>query len=99
MILRELFTEGVTQIWSRKGSKNVRKYRCTSGTRKGRIVAKPSTCTAPKNMKQAVSLKRTKSRKASIIKIKSQRTKRANPASRRLVKLNRRKYAGRRRSK
>ena len=34
-------TEGVVQIWGRNKGKLVRKYRCTSGQRKGRIVAKP----------------------------------------------------------
>ena len=65
MNLGELIRESVTQIWSRKGSKSVRKYRCTSGTRKGRIVAKPSTCTKPKNLTKAANLKRTKAMKGS----------------------------------
>jgi hypothetical protein len=55
MLLRDLYTdsieEGVTTIFGKSGNKTVRKYRCTSGTRKGRIVAKPATCNAPKNMK------------------------------------------------
>ena len=55
MLLRDLYNdsieEGVTTIFGKTGNKTVRKYRCTSGTRKGRIVAKPATCNAPKNMK------------------------------------------------
>ena len=43
--------ESYVQIMGRKDGKNVRKYRCTSGTRKGRIVASPTTCTAPRNVK------------------------------------------------
>lgn len=88
MMLREMIIESVTQVWSRSGSKNVRKYRCTSGTRKGRIVAKPSTCTKPINLKKSASLKKTKAHKGSSIKIKTRRTKRANPASKKLRRVN-----------
>ena len=86
-MLRELI-EGVVPIAGRKGGRNVRKYRCTSGSRKGRIVAKPSTCTAPKNMKSAVSLKKAKAKKGSQIKVSTARTRRANQAHKRLSKLN-----------
>ena len=38
-------TEGVSQILRRVKGKGIRQgFRCTSGPRKGRIVAKPSTC-------------------------------------------------------
>ena len=86
-MLREI-TEGVVPIAGRKGGKNVRKYRCTSGSRKGRIVAKPSTCTAPKRVKSAISLKKAKAKRGSQMKISSSRTKRANQAHKRLAKLN-----------
>lgn len=90
MILRELF-ENVTAIWARKGGKNVRKYRCTSGTRKGRIVAKPTTCHAPKRVSSSVSIKKNKRSKAGAIRVKTRRTKKMNPASRRLKSLNKRR--------
>ena len=80
--------EGVTTIFGKSGNKTVRKYRCTSGTRKGRIVAKPATCNAPKNMKASNTLKKTRRSKGKTISIKSTRTKRTNPASKRLNKLN-----------
>ena len=92
MLLRDLYTdsieEGVTTIFGKTGNKTVRKYRCTSGTRKGRIVAKPATCNAPKNMKASNTLKQTKRKKGSTIGIKASRTKRTNPASQRLKRLN-----------
>jgi len=88
MNLREVIAESVTQVWSRKGSKAVRKYRCTSGTRKGRIVANPSTCTKPINLKKSAGLKKNKAQKGSSIKIKSSRTKRANPVSKKLKRIN-----------
>ena len=87
--------EGVIGIWGKTKGKLVRKYRCTSGTRKGRIVAKPATCNAPKNMKASNTLKKTRRSKGKTVSIKSTRTKRTNPTSKRLTKLN----IGRRRIK
>lgn len=87
MLLRELL-EGVTLIYGRKGNKNVRKYRCTSGSRKGRIVAKPSTCTAPVNAVAKATMKKTRRRKGSALTQKAARIKRTNPASRKLKRLN-----------
>ena len=64
MLIKEIMTEsikeGVVQIWGRNKGKLVRKYRCTSGTRKGRIVAQPSTCNAQKKVGSAINLKRAK---------------------------------------
>ena len=92
MLLRDLYNdsieEGVTTIFGKTGNKTVRKYRCTSGTRKGRIVAKPATCNAPKNVKASNTLKKTRRSKGKTISIKSTRTKRTNPASKRLKRMN-----------
>lgn len=89
-------TEGASLIFGKKGNKVVRKYRCTSGTRKGRIVAKPSTCTAPKRAKAAATMKATRRAKGRTQAIKTSRTKSYNAASRRLSKVNRRKATKRR---
>lgn len=94
MMLREI-TESVTQIWGKKGGKAVRKYRCTSGTRKGRIVAKPSTCTAPKRVSSQVTMKKTRRRKGHSLNVSAQRVKRTNPISRRLKSINRRRKSKR----
>ena len=88
-------TEGVTPIFGRSGNKTVRKYRCTSGSRRGRIVAKPSTCTAPVNVKAKQTMKATRSKKRSTISAKTKITKRTNPSTQRLKKYN----VGRRRLK
>tara|TARA_B110000503_G_scaffold43763_1_gene71613 strand:- start:278 stop:592 length:315 start_codon:yes stop_codon:yes gene_type:complete len=93
MLINEI-TEGYVQIWGRSGNKTVRKYRCTSGTRKGRIVAKPTTCSSPINTTSRRTLKLTKAKQGGRMKAKSRITKRTNPASRRLKRLN----IGRRRS-
>lgn len=95
MNLRELF-EGVVPTFAKSGNKTTRKYRCTSGSRKGRIVAKASTCSAPKNVKASVTLKRTKRRKSPTMSVKSTRSKTANPGSVRAAKSNK---SSRRRSR
>lgn len=97
MLLREI-TESVRTAWGRSGTKTTRKYRCTAGPRKGRLVAKASTCTAPVNITKSKKFKQTKMRKAPSIKIKTRRTKKFNPAARRLAKANlaRRKTSKRR---
>lgn len=76
------------QIWARNGTKVVRKYRCTSGARKGRIVAKIGQCFAAPNVQAKIRMKRTKARLGSKMARKARRTKRVNPASRRVQALN-----------
>ena len=51
MIISDILVEAATTIYGRSKGKVTRKYRCTSGTRKGRIVAKAATCNAPTNIK------------------------------------------------
>jgi|TARA_B100000287_G_C20608146_1_gene770921 hypothetical protein len=90
MLLDELIESlDEKQIWGRRGSKTVRKYRCTSGMRKGRIVATAAQCFAAPNIKARFALKRTRAKLGKKMSRKAQRTKRTNPASRRLATLNR----------
>tara|TARA_S200000501_G_scaffold347103_1_gene361183 strand:- start:233 stop:520 length:288 start_codon:yes stop_codon:yes gene_type:complete len=79
------------QIWGRKGNQVVRKYRCTSGRRKGRIVSNPAQCFKAIDVKKRMTLKRTKAKMGTRMARRAQRTKRINPASRRLKNLNRRR--------
>tara|TARA_X000001036_G_scaffold422980_1_gene446460 strand:+ start:431 stop:850 length:420 start_codon:yes stop_codon:yes gene_type:complete len=85
--------EGPT--WARSGKKVVRKYRCSAGPRKNRIVSKLQQCFAAPNIKKRIALKRVKARLGSRITRKAKRTKRINPASIRVQRLN--KAASRRR--
>lgn len=78
-----------TQVWSKKGSRSVRKYRCTSGIRKGRVMSSPAACNKPMDAHKSRLFKQTKSKKLPQIKFKSRITKKSNPASRRNVSLNR----------
>jgi len=76
-------------VWRKMGNKVVRAVRCTSGRRKGRVVSTASQCSAPIELKKRLTLKKTKAKFGSRMKRKAQRTKRFNPASRRLKMLNR----------
>ena len=78
--------EGTT--WARSGKNVVRKYRCTGGPRKNRIVSKLQQCFAPPNIKKRMALKRIKARLGARITRKAKRTKRINPASIRVQRLN-----------
>lgn len=80
--------EGYVPIAGRVGNKIVRKYRCTSGSRRGRIVSKPGTCNAPRNIKSSVNIKKAKRKLGSLMNIKALRTKRARKTSKRLATLN-----------
>ena len=61
------------------------------GQRRGRIVSKPGQCSAPINLKARLTLKKTKARMGKRMARKAQRTKRFNPASKALKRLNRRR--------
>lgn len=91
MLLRELFDHPLDEkkVWARSGKKVVRKYRCGSGPRKGRIVSKMGQCFAAPDMKKRFTLKKTKARLGGRMARKSKRTKRTSPASIRVQKLNR----------
>lgn len=93
MLLRELFDQTLDekQVWARSGKKVVRKYRCSSGKRKGRVVAKMSQCFAAPDVKKRTKLKQTKLRLGPRMTRKAKRTKRINPASRRVQAMNRRR--------
>lgn len=90
MLLVELF-DNLTekQIWGRKGTKLVRKYRCVGGKRHGRIVAEPQQCFAPPNVQAKMRMRVTRKKLGQRMMRKAKRTKRTNPASRALKHLNR----------
>lgn len=75
-------------VWARKGKKLARKYRCTFGKRKGRVVADPSQCSKPVDMKKRFTLRRTKAQKGAKMSRKAQRTKRTSSTSKMVRALN-----------
>lgn len=76
-------------VWARTGKKISRKYRCSFGKRRGRIVSDPGQCSKPIDMKKRLSLKRTKAKFGSKMARKAKRTKRINPTSKMVRALNR----------
>lgn len=91
MLLRELTNSlDEKRVWAKSGKKVVRKYRCSGGTRHGRIVSKIQQCFAAPNMKKRFAMKRLKARIGGKMARKARRTKRVNSVSRRVSALNKR---------
>lgn len=77
--------EGVSQIFRRqKGKAPVKGFRCTSGPRKGRIVASPSTCFMKVNPSKGAKIKKKRIMKAKTTGKKLGITKRSGQGSGRL---------------
>ena len=78
--------EGVSQILrrSKKGGAPTTGFRCTTGPRKGRIVAKPSTCFTRIDIKKGSRIKRKRLAKARTTGKKLAQTKRTGAGSLRL---------------
>ena len=77
--------EGVSQIFRRqKGKKPTKGFRCTSGPRKGRIVAKPSTCFMKTDPVKSAKIRKKRQQKANIAGKKLAQTKRSGAGSLRL---------------
>jgi len=77
--------EGVSQILRRtKGSRPKQGFRCSSGPRKGRIVAKPSTCFMKTDPVKSAKIRKKRQAKASIAGKKMAQTKRSGAGSLRL---------------
>ena len=97
MLLREFFIDPAEenleegQTWARSGKKIVRKFRCAGGPRKGRVVAKMAQCFAAPDIKKRQTLKKTKARLGGRMIRKSKKTKRINPASKRIQSLNKKR--------
>ncbi len=78
-------TEGVSQILRRtKGKAPKTGFRCSSGPRKGRIVAKPSTCFAKTDPQRSAKIRKKRQAKATQAGVKLSRTKRSGAGSLRL---------------
>lgn len=98
MLLDELYTfepqleESAKVIWARNknrtGDKVVRKFRCTSGRKQGRMVATPSACGTPLDVTKSLNTGRKMKAMGSRYQRKAKMTKRRSPASQRVQKLN-----------
>jgi len=77
--------EGVSQILRRtKGKAPKQGFRCSSGPRKGRIVAKPSTCFQKTDPQRSAKIRKKRQAKARTAGKKLGQTKRAGAGSLRL---------------
>ena len=77
------------RVWARRGKKLKRMIRCTSGKRKGRVVAQASGCTTAINIKKRFLMKKLRKLHKQKMARKAKKTKRFNVLSRRLKVLNR----------
>lgn len=84
--------EAAKVIWARKkrGDKEdaVRKYRCTSGRRIGRIVNSPADCNKPLDIGRSITTKKNLNLYGKKRARKSWRTKRKSPTSKRIARMN-----------
>ena len=88
-------TEGVSQIFRRKkGGTPTKGFRCTSGPRKGRIVAKPSTCFQKTDPVRSAKIRKKRQIKARIAGKKLAQTKRSGAGARRLAGVQIKKRKG-----
>ena len=89
-------TEGVSQIFRRakKGGKPTKGFRCSTGPRKGRIVAKPSTCFQKTDPVKSAKIRKKRQIKARVAGKKLARTKRTGAGARRLAGVQIKKSKG-----
>lgn len=79
--------EGYKQVWGRSKKGLVRRYRCTDGPKKGRVVAKPSTCGTSVGQQKSANLKATRRTKGKAQGIKRSLTMK-RPTSKRIQRMN-----------
>ena len=84
----EPIEEAARNILGRTKTGIKRKFRCTSGPRKGRVVADPATCNKPIDVARRIAAKRTRKKKAGVAAFKRARTMRQSPVTKILKKVN-----------
>ena len=62
-------------VFARRGKTVARKFRCTVGKRKGRVVSSPQQCVAPIDLKKRFVMKRTKASQGKRMMRKAQEQK------------------------
>ena len=91
MILNESYSNVVTEakvVYAKRGKSITTKFRCTVGTRKGRVVASPAQCSRTIDLKKSFVLRKTRAAKGSRMMKKAKRTKRVNTQSKIIRQLN-----------
>ena len=72
----EILSEGGIRQWKREGKKLVRKYRCSSGKKKGKLVSSPGKCGERKDPVKVRTGRKVMRSKKGIIQRKSKIAKR-----------------------
>ncbi len=86
MLVEEII-EGYKQVWGRNSKGLVRRYRCTDGPKKGRVVAKPSTCSTATSQSKSTTLKKTRRTKGKAQAVKRSVTMK-RPTTKRIQRVN-----------
>lgn len=81
--------ESAARAFTRKGTKIKAAYRCVSGLKAGKIVAKPGACAHRKDPRKVRAGRKVMRQKGAVIHRKGQMSKR-KAISKRLVSINRR---------
>ena len=85
----EILEAGPTVAWKKQGSTITRKYRCTSGPRKGQVRASPTACNAPIKVGAKLQMKKNKQKMGGHGRYLASKTKKTDNASTRLATVNR----------
>ena len=85
----EVLTEGAIRQFQRKGQAVVKKYRCTAGPKKGKLVATPAACFKRKDPKKVRQGRKTMRAKKGVIQRKS-RVSKNKSMSKVVAKMNQR---------
>ena len=88
----EEITEGYKMVWGRSKKGPVRRYRCTDGSKKGRVVAKPSTCSSTVNQKRSHKLSSVR-RSTGLRQTQKRKTTMSRPTFKRITRANRKARA------
>lgn len=75
-------------VYARQGDKLVKKWRCTRGPRKGRLMSSPQACFAPINIKQRARMRALQRSKGSAMSRRANITKKTNALSKQVSRLN-----------
>ena len=87
MLIEDIIPEAMA--WAKRGNKVVRKFRCSGGQTTRSYCSKSTQCFAAPDIKKRMKLKMTKARLGARMVRKTKKTKRVNPASRRVAALER----------
>lgn len=75
-------------VYAKSGDKLVKKWRCTSGKRKGKLVSEPKSCFKPIDIKKKIRMKRIRKQKGPSIERKTKLTKTKSPVSKQVARMN-----------